>query len=98
MSTFAACILTLTVTLWIVIWLLCILSCDVLLTHWHGYIGPTVPRLNRAFDDRFAAAVINLSPFLDKLGMDDKEAKRFYRVFEKVDKDLEGGVSLDEYV
>jgi len=51
-----------------------------------------------AFDDRFEAAAANLGPFFDKLGMDDKEAKRFYRVFEKVDQDLEGGVSLDEYV
>ena len=51
-----------------------------------------------AFDDRFEKAASNLSPFLDKLGMDDKEAKKFYRVFEKVDQDLEGGVSLDEFV
>ena len=51
-----------------------------------------------AFDDRFEKAATSLGPFLDKLGMDDKEAKNFYRVFEKVDQDLEGGVSLDECV
>jgi len=32
------------------------------------------------FDDRFERAAADLNPFLDKLGMSDKEAKRFYRV------------------
>ena len=51
-----------------------------------------------AIDDRFEKAAANLGPFLDKLGMDDKEAKQLYKVFEKVDTDLAGGVSLDECV
>lgn len=49
------------------------------------------------FDDRFERAATDLGPFLEKLGMPDAEAKRFYRVFEKVDSDLEGGISLDEF-
>lgn len=49
------------------------------------------------FDDRFERAAAEIQPFLEKLGMSDQDAKRLYRVFEKVDTDLEGGISLDEF-
>ena len=48
------------------------------------------------FDDRFERAATDLGPFLEKLGMTDNEAKKFYKIFEKVDADLEGGISVDE--
>ncbi len=50
-----------------------------------------------AFDARWSKAVTELSPFLDKLGMDDTECKKFYKYFEKVDEDLSGEVDLDEF-